>query len=751
MRRTKATVLTEDHEDARQFHNESLVNKATIFVNRLKKDENYNYETSDLLQNLPQEEVLKDELYAIKAIAAEKYRILLSFSRMFGGSQILNQEIHRQRKNEVWKDFVESERNLTLHRGFVIKYFLDQLEATTQNKIDYYRPDTLLTSVTKSAYAMEDDKLEYMIEFYANEIDRKTERSTAVTPHAISKLVHTTSEHSIFARQDVKQIAGVLQKFHLLEKDLPSEMKDPQKKQHLTNACESILSGLTHHVGLGISFPNVFDNNFADFSLVTSKQFHGTTADGDEYECSISAETIQLTATKGWCHPIVIEKVNDDLKGTEKTPTHIQLLAKLRAEQKDYELKWVIVPYRARKACVTFLYNKSHSQSLFSLDNTFQPNSPLQLSSEKLFVDAKELDRFDEFNLWRFHSKLCHAKVRSPGPENLAYLFISTQLTVLVSCHRLKDETATAYTIIQWLPNLSHVDRRPESTKITVLEKHIHDIESRLTMATGTEQLCSEVIPEIIKGGKNGFYIITQTKPLDMEMIEENVREADDEIIKTFTKYIHGLKERYEKDAKEKGYKAPKTNRLILNRYCCEVWGIHGIKHDWAEMRSSPNYPKIRYPTQYPGIVINFLRTLKEQMTRDATSKTTREFEQINITKERIDKALKKRSEKIRNYLVNNIEKYKSLEFFEDAMIGRKEVFAKVQAARNSSEDRAMERKIKLRNLRLHERMVKSGYVSTPHRVSVPRRATPASGPAHAGRGRYPGRKVRIAGFTPHP
>jgi len=548
----------------------------------------------------------------------------------------------------------------------------------------------------------------------------------------------------------VKQIARVLQKFHLLEKDLPSEMKDPQKKQHLTNACESILSDLTHHLGLGISFPNVFNDDFADFSLVTSKQFHGTTADGDEYECSISAETIQLTATKGWCHPIVIEKVNNDLKGTEKTPTHIQLLVKLKAEQKDYELKWVIVPYKARKACVTFLYNKSANQSLFSLDTVFDPNVRLQLSSEKLFVDAKQLDKFDEFNLWQFHSKLCHAKVRSPGPNSLAYLFISTRLTVLVSCHRLNDETATAYTIIQWLPNLSHVDRRPESNKITVLEKHIHDIESRLTMATA-DQLCSEVIPEIRLNGRNGFYIIQKIKPLDMDMIEEKMREIDDGIIKSFAQYIHTLRKVYEDRAKETGYKAPQTDRKILNKYCCEVWGINGVSHYWAAMDTSSNYPKIRYPTEYPGIVINFLRTLKEQMFRDKTQTTTNNFLRAKITAEKIDKVLQKRSEEIQNYLENNPEKYKARQFYDDGMLKRPEVFAEFEAARSNSKDRAMERKVKLRNLRLHERMVKSGYVSTPHRVSVPRRATPASGSTHAGRARYPGRKVRIAGFTPHP
>ena len=44
-----------------------------------------------------------------------------------------------------------------------------------------------------------------------------------------------------------------------------------------------------------------------------------------------------------------------------------------------------------------------------------------------------------------------------------------------------------------------------ESKKITVLEKHINDMESRLTMATSirTDPLCSEVIPEIIKDSKS--------------------------------------------------------------------------------------------------------------------------------------------------------------------------------------------------------------------------------------------------------
>ena len=40
-------------------------------------------------------------------------------------------------------------------------------------------------------------------------------------------------------------------------------------------------------------------------------------------------------------------------------------------------------------------------------------------------------------------------------------------------------------------------------------------------------------------------------------------------------------------------------------------------------MSISPNFPKMRYPTQYPDIVINFPRTLKEQFTRNKPDRIT--------------------------------------------------------------------------------------------------------------------------------
>ena len=734
-------ALSRDHPGSALFHDSSLVNKTKGYMDRLKEDSrSYGYETNDLFEDIPKDEVMKDELYAIKAIAVDNYRILLIFSREnIHQGKITREDITAQR-NTAFKNFVKAERHLTSFRGILIQHFIDQFKHVND---DNPRPDTLLKSITSGVYHSEDDKLEYMIEFYANETDGLTNISTSVIPHAIRKKAHTTGKISIFATNNWKDVIEVMQQFHLYEKDLPSEMSDSKKNQHLTKACQNIIENLKH-TNMGLSFPNVFDDSFADVSLSSNETHKGRTDDNETYECSISAQTVQLTVTKAWCHPIVVDKINRDMQATQKGITHIQLLAKLKSGTKEYELKWVILPYKTRKACVTFLYNQSPNQSLLSIKNNFENTNALTMNTKKLFVDSKELDKFEEFNLWRFHSMLCHDNFSSMAytEDNSAYLFKSKQVTVLASCHKIHGtpDTCTAYTIIQWLPDLSHVDHSlHESKKITVLQKHIHDMESRLTMATSVRKdpLCSEVVPGIIKDSMTGYYIIAQTRQLDIQVLEEKIRDIEEEIIKSFSRFVNSLKLQYKEEAAEKGFKPPKTDRQILNRYCCDVWKQGQENHEWAKMETSLYYPYVRYPTQYPGLVINFLRTLKEQIHRaqkDPTKfKMVESFELLHINIQRIDDTLLKLSNDIRFYVAQNAEKFTQFQWHSNKELADQISEAKnkkktsplqeeFKAARNDSRDRALETKVKLKNLRLHERMQKSGYVSTPQRVSVPQR-----------------------------
>ena len=75
-------ALSRDHPGSALFHDSSLVNKTKGYMDRLKEgDCNYDYETDDLLQDIPKDKVMKDKLYAIKAIAVDNYRVLLVFSR----------------------------------------------------------------------------------------------------------------------------------------------------------------------------------------------------------------------------------------------------------------------------------------------------------------------------------------------------------------------------------------------------------------------------------------------------------------------------------------------------------------------------------------------------------------------------------------------------------------------------------------------------------------------------------------------
>ena len=120
------------------------------------------------------------------------------------------------------------------------------------------------------------------------------------------------------------------------------------------------------------------------------------------------------------------------------------------------------------------------------------------------------------------------------------------------------------------------------------------------------------------------------------------MRDIEDEIIKFFTRFIHGLKQTYKREAADGGYRAPRTERQILHRYCCDVWQLNEKTHEWATTESSPNSPKIRYPTQYPGIVVNFLRTLKEQIARSNRNNMVSSLKKLHITTGRINDALKK-------------------------------------------------------------------------------------------------------------
>ena len=73
-------ALSRDHPGSALFHDSSLVNKTKGYMDRLKEDgRSYDYETSDLFNDIPKDEVMKDELYAIKAIAVDNYRVLLVY------------------------------------------------------------------------------------------------------------------------------------------------------------------------------------------------------------------------------------------------------------------------------------------------------------------------------------------------------------------------------------------------------------------------------------------------------------------------------------------------------------------------------------------------------------------------------------------------------------------------------------------------------------------------------------------------
>ena len=61
--------MSRDHPGSALFHDSSLVNKTKGYMNRLKEEAiNYDYETNDLFNDIPTDEVMKDELYAIKIL-----------------------------------------------------------------------------------------------------------------------------------------------------------------------------------------------------------------------------------------------------------------------------------------------------------------------------------------------------------------------------------------------------------------------------------------------------------------------------------------------------------------------------------------------------------------------------------------------------------------------------------------------------------------------------------------------------------
>ena len=96
-------ALSRDHPESAKFHDSSLVNQTKGYMDRLKEEaSNYNYETNDLFEDIPKDEVMKDELYAIKAIAVDNYRVLLVFSRENINEGVLTSIQIKQKKQEAF-------------------------------------------------------------------------------------------------------------------------------------------------------------------------------------------------------------------------------------------------------------------------------------------------------------------------------------------------------------------------------------------------------------------------------------------------------------------------------------------------------------------------------------------------------------------------------------------------------------------------------------------------------------------------
>ena len=84
-------------------------------MDRLKEgDCNYDYETDDLLQDIPKDKVMKDKLYAIKAIAVDNYRVLLVFSRDNINQGKITEREKIEQKKIAFNNFEKAERHICL-------------------------------------------------------------------------------------------------------------------------------------------------------------------------------------------------------------------------------------------------------------------------------------------------------------------------------------------------------------------------------------------------------------------------------------------------------------------------------------------------------------------------------------------------------------------------------------------------------------------------------------------------------------
>ena len=108
-------ALSRDHPESAQFHDSSLVNKTKGYMDRLKEgDRNYDYETGDLFEDIPKDKVMKDKLFAIKAIAVDNCRVLLVFSRDNINQGKITEREKIEQKKIAFNNFEKAERHICL-------------------------------------------------------------------------------------------------------------------------------------------------------------------------------------------------------------------------------------------------------------------------------------------------------------------------------------------------------------------------------------------------------------------------------------------------------------------------------------------------------------------------------------------------------------------------------------------------------------------------------------------------------------